>query len=150
MVVATMFANVTAKAETVSTIELDSNKAKSTNDLNKLLVNGQEKELENFISIQSPALATKKEIVLVNKVLNLYNNNTAAFFALTDAQKQEFNASILIYVKNLNELKTIEATNWLNKVKHTANTVNLLCSVNQIEVLDSNNSENPDAVVTAI
>lgn len=150
MVVATMFANVTAKAETVSTTKPDSNKLKSANEIGVLLVNGQEKELENFVNVQMPALASKKEIVLVNKVLDLYNNNSSAFFNLNEAQKAEFNNAILIYVKNLAENKTKEANKWLIKLKHTSNTINFIWDVNQIEVLDINNDTDSDAVVTAI
>jgi cyclophilin family peptidyl-prolyl cis-trans isomerase len=150
MVAAIMFANVTAKAETVSTIKLDSNKSKSTNDYNKLLVNGQENELKSFINENSPALATKNETILVNKVLSLYNNNSSAFFNMTDAQKAEFNKAVIVFVKNLETIKTKEANNWLLKVKYTANTINFLWSVNQIEVLDINNDTNIDSEVTAI
>ncbi len=150
MVVATMFANVTAKAETVSTTKSDSNKTNSVNDLGKLLVNGQEKELENFISDQTDALGSKKEIVLVSKVLDLYNNNSSAFFNLSEAQKTEFNGAVLIYVKNLEKIKTKEAINWLIKLKHTSNTINFIWSINQVEILDTNIDTISEAEVTAI
>ncbi len=150
MVAATMLANVTAKAETVSTTKADSNKTKTTNELSKLLVNGQEKELANFINTQSPELATTKEIVLINKVLNLYNNNSSAFFNLNTQEKTDFNNAVVIFVKNLEENKTKEATNWLIKVKYTYNTINFLWSINQVEILDNNQETNSDAEVTAI
>ncbi len=150
MVVATMFANVTAKAETVSTTKSDSNKTNSVNDLGKLLVNGQEKELENFISDQTDALGSKKEIILVSKVLDLYNNNSSAFFNLSEAQKTEFNGAVLIYVKNLEKIKTKEAINWLIKLKHTSNTINFIWSINQVEILDTNIDTISEAEVTAI
>jgi hypothetical protein len=150
MVVATMIANVTAKAETVSTTKTDSNKVKSVNELSKLLANGQEKELKNFIDVQSPALATSKEVILVNKVLSLYNTNSSAFFNLNIKEKVEFNDAVAVLVKNLGEIKTIEATNWLSKVKYTQNTINFLWNVNQVEVLDINNDTNIDEVVTSL
>jgi hypothetical protein len=150
MVVATMFANVTAKAETVSTINVDSNKTKSTNDFNKLLVNGLEKEFESFIKVQTPAIAAKNQAILVNKVIGLYNNNASAFFNMTATEKVEFNSAASILIKNLENIKTKEAASWLLKVKHTTNTINFLWSVNQIEVLDNNNDTIIDSAVTAI
>lgn len=150
MVVATMIANVTAKAETVSTTKTDSNKTKSVNEFSKLLANGQEKELKNFIDVQSPALATSKEVLLVNKVLGLYNNNSTAFFNLNNKEKGEFNDAVTVLIKNLGEIKTIEASNWLSKVKYTQNTINFLWNVNQVEVLDINNDTNIDEVVTSL
>lgn len=150
MVVATMFANVTAKAETVSTTKTNSNNIKSINEFNKLLVNGQEKELSNFINVQAPALASSKEGVLVNKVISLYNNNSAAFFNLNTSEKADFNASLLIFVKNLEKIKTKEANNWLIKVRYTANTINFLWDVNQEQVIDNSQDTDLDAEVTAL
>lgn len=150
MVVATMIANVTAKAETVSTTKTDSNEVKSVNEFSKLLANGQEKELKNFIDVQSPALPNQKEVLLVNKVLNLYNTNSSAFFNLNIKEKVAFNEAVLVLVKNLEEIKTIEATNWLNKVRYTHNTINFLWNVNQVEVLDINQDTNIDEDVTSL
>ena len=149
-VVATMIANVTAKAETVSTTNTNSNNTKSVNEFSKLLANGQEKELKNFIDVQAPTLANQKEVLLVNKVLGLYNNNSAAFFNLNNKEKGEFNESVAVLAKNLGEIKTIEANNWLIKLKYTQNTINFLWNVNQIEVLDINNDTNIDEVVTSL
>ena len=108
IVAATMIANVTAKAETVSKIKADNNNLKSTNDYNKLLVNGQEKDLVNFINNQAPELTKQKEIVLVNKVLDLYNNNSAAFFNLNQKEKSEFNEASLVFIKNLEKIRHYE------------------------------------------
>ncbi len=149
IVAAMMIANVTAKAETVSTTKVDSNKLISKTESNKLLANGQEKELFEFVNAQNTALASTKEIVLVNKVLDLYNNNTSAFFNLKSTEKVEFNDAVLIYVKNLEQFKTKEATNWLLKLKYTTNTLNFLWNVNQVEVLD-NQELDLGAEVTAI
>lgn len=150
MVAATMIANVTAKAETVSTTTLDSNKTKTTNEAGKLLVNGKEKELSNFINVQLPEVASTKEFAIVNKVLSIYNSNSSAFFNLKVTEKDEFNASILVFTKILENNKTIEAKNWLNKVKYTANTINFLWSVNQIVVEDINIDSDVDTQVTAL
>ena len=150
MVAATMIANVTAKAETVSTTSLDSNKTKTTNEAGKLLVNGKEKELSNFINVQLPVVASTKEFAVVNKVLSIYNSNSSAFFNLKATEKDEFNASILVFTKILENNKTIEAKNWLNKVKYTANTINFLWSVNQIVVEDINIDSDVDTQVTAL
>jgi hypothetical protein len=150
MVAATMIANVTAKAETVSTTTLDSNITKTTTEAGKLLVNGKEKELNNFINTQLPQLATTKEFAVIDRVLNIYNSNSSAFFNLTTAEKVEFNNAVVVFTKNLENNKTIDAKNWLNKVKYTANTINFLWSVNQIEVEDINIDTNIDAEVTAL
>jgi hypothetical protein len=151
LVAATMIANVTAKAETVSKIKADNNNLKSTNDYNKLLVNGQEKDLVNFINNQAPELTKQKEIVLVNKVLDLYNNNSAAFFNLNQKEKSEFNEASLVFIKNLEKIRTIEAANWLIKVKYTTNTINFLWNINStLEVLDQNQNTDVDAAVVAI
>ena len=151
IVAATMIANVTAKAETVSKIKADNYNLKSTNDYNKLLVNGQEKDLVNFINNQAPELTKQKEIVLVNKVLDLYNNNSAAFFNLNQKEKSEFNEASLVFIKNLEKIRTIEASNWLIKVKYTTNTINFLWNINStLEVLDQNQNTDVDAPVVAI
>lgn len=150
MVAATMIANVTAKAETVSTTTLDSNITKTTTEAGKLLVNGKEKELNSFINTQLPHLATTKEFAIIDRVLNIYNSNSSAFFNLKATDKEEFNKAITIFAKNLENIKTFEAKNWLNKVKYTANTINFLWSVNQIEIEDLNIDTNIDAEVTAL
>ncbi len=146
-----MIANVTAKAETVSKIKADNYNLKSTNDYNKLLVNGQEKDLVNFINNQAPELTKQKEIVLVNKVLDLYNNNSAAFFNLNQKEKSEFNEASLVFIKNLEKIRTNESANWLDKVKYTTNTINFLWNINSsLEVLDQDQNIDVDAAVVAI
>jgi hypothetical protein len=150
IVVATMLANVTAKAETVSTTKTDSNNIKTINELSKLLVNGQEKELSKFINVQAPSLASSKEGILVNRVISLYNNNSSAFFNLSDSEKAEFNSNLLIFIKKLESIKTKDANNWLIKLKYTVNTINFLWAVNNIEVLDTNQEINIDAEITAL
>jgi hypothetical protein len=151
IVAATMNANVTAKAETVSKTNADSNKIISKTEFNKLLVNGQEKELVNYINDQAPAITTTKEGILIKKVLDIYNNNSAAFFNLSQSEKSEFNNALLIFVKNLEQIKTKEATNWLIKVRYTANTINFLWNVNtQNEVLDNNQEIEVESAVAAI
>jgi hypothetical protein len=139
VIAAITLANGVAKAETSPLKNKNNNLEKYNNSNSKLLSNGRENDFAAYQLDLLPEVAQIAEVKVFNKVLEAYNNNSTAFFNISESQKKDFYVGAEILTKYLNKSETNQSKNWLNSLEVTQNIINFLWTAEkeQIKIVEN-------------